>query len=143
MSHIAPEPTGSASIEVEIDIDRAGLDQLRDRAGDAAPTTDEDLLRYLVYLGAGYLEAEAVRGGASSLHGAYERVDRMHGAVVGRSSVLSFHFGESAREFAEEERAHAAHERSAGAYEALVGKLEAEIAVREERIAHLEEALET
>ena len=140
MSHLAPDSAGSA--QVEIDVDPAGLDELRGRAGDAAPTADEDLLRYLVYLGAGYLETEAVSAAAPSVHEAYARLDRMHAAVEGHSSVLSFHYGESAREFAEEERAHAAHERSAGAYEGLVEKLEAEIAAREKRVVRLKRALQ-
>lgn len=139
MSHAVPESAGTALAEV--DIDRAELDGLRGQAGDAAPAADEDLLRYLVYLGAGYLEAEAVSAHAASASEAFARIDRMHAAVEGHSSILSFRYGESAREFAEEERAHAAHERSAGAYGALVDKLEAEIAAREERVAGLEKAL--
>lgn len=143
MRDVAPKSAGSAlEVEVEVDIDQARLDRLRARLGEEAPTADEDLLRYLVYLGAGYLEAEAACAGASGVEDAYERIDRLHAGVEGYSAVLIFHYGESAREFAEEERARAAHERSAGAYEALVAKLEAEIAAREERVDRLQRALE-
>jgi hypothetical protein len=103
---------------------------------------DEQLLRYLVYLGAGYAEADRVIAAATDANEAFDRLHQLFGAVGSRSAVLRFHYGEQARGFAEESRAHAAHERMAGAYEGLVEKMEAEIALREERVRNLEAALE-
>ena len=114
-------------VEVELQLAEVRRDEL-------APEDDETLLRYLVYLGAAYVEADR----AST----YDRLHRLFGAVGSRAAVLRFHYGEQARGFAEEKRAHAAHERMAGAYEGLVEKIEAEIALREERVRKLEAALE-
>lgn len=114
-------------VEVELQLAKVRRDEL-------APEDDETLLRYLVYLGAAYVEADR----AST----YDRLHRLFGAVGSRAAVLRFHYGEQARGFAEEKRAHAAHERMAGAYEGLVEKIEAEIALREERVRKLEAALE-
>jgi hypothetical protein len=100
---------------------------------------DEKLFRYLVYLGAAYVEAERVVEEADSWPAAFRRLHRLYGAAGGEASVLHFHYGESARGYADEQRAHTAHERMAGAYEALVEKMEREIAIREERIRNLEE----
>jgi hypothetical protein len=107
----------------------------------ADPRRDEPLLRYLVYLGAGYVEADRVIAAAADATDAFDRLHRLFGAVGSRSAVLRFHYGEQARGFADETRAHAAHERMAGAYEGLVEKIEAEIALREERVRNLEAAL--
>jgi hypothetical protein len=106
-----------------------------------APEEDEKLLRYLVYLGAGYLEAERLVAEAGEPAQAYAELHRLLGAVQGEESVLRFHYFEAARGFAEESRAQAAHERMAGAYEALIEKMEGEIALREERVRRLAEAL--
>ena len=114
-------------VEVELQLAKVRRDEL-------APEDDETLLRYLVYLGAAYVEADR----AST----YDRLHRLFGAVGSRAAILRFHYGEQARGFAEEKRAHAAHERMAGAYEGLVEKIEAEIALREERVRKLEAALE-
>jgi hypothetical protein len=114
-------------VEVEVELAEIRRDEL-------TPEGEDALLRYLVYLGAGYVEADRV--------GTYDRLDRLFGAVGSRAAVLRFHYGEQARGFAEEKRAHAAHERMAGAYEGLVDKLEAEIALREQRVRKLEAALE-
>jgi hypothetical protein len=103
---------------------------------------DEQLLRYLVYLGAGYVEADRVIAAAPDAAEAFDRLHRLFGAVGSQSAVLRFHYGEQARGFAEESRAQSAHERMAGAYEGLVEKMEAEIALREERVRNLETALE-
>lgn len=127
--------------EIDLDLGETELEELRSRAESITPTDEAVLLRYLVYLGTGYLEAEGVVAAAPSTQEAYSRIHRLLGAVEGEMAVLHFHYTESAREFAEEERAHAAHERMAGAHEALIEKLEAEIAIREERIANLEAAL--
>jgi hypothetical protein len=127
------------TVEIELDVDESGLAELRSRAESIVPTEEATLLRYLVYLGAGYLEAE--EAAAVPTPEAYARIHRLLGAVDGERAVLHFHYIESAREYAEEERAHAAHERMAGAHGALIERLEAEIATREERIANLEEAL--
>jgi hypothetical protein len=116
-------------VEVEVDVRLEGI-----RRDELAPESDDALCRYLVYLGAGYVEAER----AST----YDRLHRLFGAVGSRAAVLRFHYGEQARGFAEEKRAHAAHERMAGAYEGLAEKLEAEIALREQRVRKLEAALE-
>lgn len=108
---------------------------------DAGPGEEEKLVRYLVYLGAGYVEAErlvALSGGPAE---AYAELHRALGAAQGEESVLRFHYSEAARGFAEESRARAAHERTAGAYEALIEKMEAEIAFREERTLRLRDAL--
>ena len=126
---------------VEVDVVVDDLHELRGRAESIAPADEATFLRYLVYLGTGYTEAEAVAEEAPSREEAYERIHRLLGGVQGHTSVLHFHYAEAAREFGEEERAHAAHERMAGAHEALIEKLEAEIASRRERIANLERAL--
>jgi hypothetical protein len=126
---------------VEVDLGVINLEELRSRAESITPVDEAMFLRYLVYLGTGYVEAKAVADAAPSVQEAHARIHRLLGAVQGHTAVLHFHYTESAREFAEEERAHAAHERSAGAYEALIEKLESEIATREERIANLERAL--
>ena len=130
-------------VEVEVGLDRAALEELALRADQEglAPTSPDRLIAYVIYLGAGYIEGAGVVESAPDPQEAYDRLDRLLGAVAGRIAVLEFHFSESAREFAEEQRAHAAHERGAGAYEALIEKIEAEISTREERIANLEAAL--
>jgi hypothetical protein len=106
------------------------------------PRRDEPVLRYLVYLGAGYVEADRVIAAAADATEAFDRLHRLFGAVGSRSAVLRFHYSEQARGFAEETRARAAPERMAGAYEGLVEKMEAEIALREERVRNLEATLE-
>jgi hypothetical protein len=131
-------PPGETA-EVELDLDDERLRRLRERAEPVAPEDDDALLRYLVYLGVGYAEAE--RAAAGTPAEADARLRRLLGAVEGELAVLRFHYAESAREYAEETRARAAHERMAGAHRALVEKLEAEIAAREARIANLEAAL--
>jgi hypothetical protein len=137
----AVRPSGDETVDVELPLGRAGFDELRRRAESIAPGDEEMFSRYLVYLGAGYLEAEAASASAADVEEACARVHRLLGAVDGQTSVLHFHYAESAREYAEEQRAHAAHERTAGAHEALIEKLEEEIAAREQRIANLEAAL--
>ena len=132
---------GDETVEVDLDLDQAGLEELRSRAESFTPDGEETFLRYLIYLGRGYLEAEGAAAAAPTTPEACARIHRLLGAVEGEIAVVRFHYGESAREFAEEERAHAAHERMAAAHEALIEKLEAEIATREERIANLEAAL--
>jgi hypothetical protein len=130
-----------STIEVDLDLDQVRLAELRDRAESIAPAHESMFLRYLVYLGSGYAEAEGVIEESSTACEAYDRIHRFLGGVEGELAVLRFHYSESAREFAEEERAHAAHERMAGAHGALIDRLEAEIATREERIANLEKVL--
>ena len=128
-------PTGeTASVEVE-----APGDLQRRAAADALAPTDEPTLgRYLVYLGAAYLEAELLLAEPE----AFARLHRFYGGVGGEAAVLRFHYAESARGYAEEKRARAAHERMAGAYGSLIEKMEAEITTREERIRNLQAALE-
>jgi hypothetical protein len=134
-------PTGETQ-DVEVELDEAGLEAVLRRAAtdEVAPLEVPTLCRYLVYLGAAYLEAERLLE-PPGWERAYGDLHRCYGAVASRSSVLRFHYAESARGFADEERARSAHERMAGAYEALVGKMQAEIAVREERVRNLERAL--
>jgi len=123
-------PTGdTVAIELELDPD------VRARATDdpLAPDDEIDLLRYLVYLGAAYLEAERVAD--------YAEIHRRFGAVGGKAAVLRFHFAEAARAYAAEQRAAAANDRYAGTYGLILERIEQEIAVRERRIANLEEAL--
>ncbi len=110
------------------------------RSDEFAPSDEEQLFRYLVYLGTAYVEAERVMEAADSWAEAFARLDRHYGGVSGEASVLHFHYGESARRYADEQRAQAAHERMAGAYEALIEKMEQEIQIREQRIRNLEEA---
>lgn len=128
------------TVELELALDDTRLRHLRQRAEPLAPEDDDALLRYLVYLGAGYAEAERAADGPRAEGEA--RLRRLLGAVEGELAVLRFHYAESAREYAEEARAHAAHERMARAHRALVEKLEAEIATRQARIANLEAALD-
>lgn len=132
-----------ATAEVELDLNASEVSELLRLAeeDELAPTREEPLLRYLVYLGTGYVEAERIVAEAASADEAFRELHRLYGAFHGRASVLRFHYSESARGFAEEQRARAAHERMAGAYEGLVDRIEAEISTREERIANLEEAL--
>lgn len=128
-----PEHT-TRSVEIPLDGDERA--ELRRRAAEdeLAPEEERVLLRYLVYLGQAYIEAEKLVDEADSWRAAYEALQRPFGGIIGQTSVLHFHFGEAERGFAEEQRAHAAHERMAGAYEGLVEKMEAEIALREERL---------
>jgi len=127
---------------VSVELGPDELDPARARlAEDGQPTSGEAFLRYLCYLGLGYLETDREAAGAASASDAYERVHRLFRSVDGERAVLHFHYGEAARAFGEEQRAQAAHERMAGAYEALVEKLEREIACREARIRNLEEVL--
>lgn len=128
---------------VVVELSPSELAELRRRAAEEGLPADEDerLVRFAVYLGAGYLEAESAAGSASSSEEAFARLHRLLGAAQGEASVLRFRYSESARYFAEEQRAHAAHERQAGAYEALVEKMEEEIAAREQRVRNLEERL--
>jgi len=133
-------PGGSTT---EVEVRRFSVEQIQAQArrDELAPTGEEALLRYLVYLGSAYLEAERVVDESESAAEAYSRLHKLFGAVGGRGAILRFHYSEAARGFAEEERAQAAHERMAGAYETLVEKMEAEIAIRETRVDNLEEEL--
>ncbi len=132
-----------ATRSIEIPLDSNEMAELRRRGAEdeLAPEDELVLLRYLVYLGQAYLEADRFVDEADSWRAAYEALHKRFGGITGRTSVLHFHFSEAGRGFAEEERAHAAHERMAGAYEGLVEKMEAEIALPEERLANLERAL--
>jgi hypothetical protein len=131
------------SVELKLELEHDVLTELRRRAeaDELAPVEDDSLLRYLVYLGAGYVEAERVVEKASSWDEAYAALHRLYGAAEGEASVLQFHYTESARGFAEEERARPAHERMGDAYMGLVELMEAEAALRERRIGNLEKAL--
>jgi hypothetical protein len=113
----------------------------RAAAEGVAPDDRDQLLRYLTYLGAAYLEAERIVERAPSIRAAYDELHRRFGAAGAGASVLRFHWAEAARNFAAEGRAAAAHDRFAGTYQAVVEKMEREIATREERIRHLERAL--
>jgi len=134
-------PEGTTT-EVEVG-EQTDLNEIHARAqhDELAPDHEETLLRYLIYLGAAYLEGERIVAESESPTQAYARLHKLFGAVGGRGAILRFHYSEAARGFAEEERAQAGHERMAGAYDALVEKMNAEIATREERIRNLQEAL--
>jgi hypothetical protein len=140
----APELPPAETRAFELDVDSVEFDLARARLVDdgLAPAGDDHLLRYLVYLGAAYLEAESLIGAAGFRADAYERLHRRYGAVGGEAAVLRFHYSEEARVYAAEQRGAAAHDSSAGAYEALVERMQDEIAVREERIRNLKKVLE-
>src|SRR5438105_1447127 len=135
-------PSGETEL-VELRLDAGGLRRARAilEREERAPATDDSLARYLVYLGAAYLEAERVVAGAASVADAYARLHQLFGAVGARASVLHFHYGEQSRSYADERRASVAHERLAGGFEVLAEKMQAEIAVREARLRNLQEAL--
>jgi hypothetical protein len=135
-------PTADTSTaELSLAPDEFDVVRVRAVAEGLAPDREGELLRYLVYLGAAYLEAEQVVDEASSAHDGYDELHRRFGAVSAGAAVLRFHWAEAARTYADEQRAATAHGRGVGGYEALVEKLEDEIATREDRILHLEEAL--
>lgn len=125
-----------------IELDDSLRPELRARAerDELAPELEPVLLRYLVYLGAAYLEAEQLVSAAADPEEAYRQLSRRVGGVTGRTAVLRFHYSDHARRFAEERRAKAAHDRMAGAHAGLVERFEDEIAVREERVRNLREA---
>jgi hypothetical protein len=135
---LPPPDTRSFDVEVE----PALLESVRERLGaqELAPGSEAALLRYLVYLGAAYLEAESVAARSGDVGRAFERLHREYAAVGGEAAVLRYHYSEEARMHAAEQRAEAAHERSAGAYLALLERMRAEVATREERVRRLEEA---
>jgi len=137
-----PELPPPETVTIELDVERGELEQLRARleADGLAPAGEETLLRYLAYLGAGYLEAQALMERAGGVADAYTGLHHQYGAVSGESAVLRFHYFEDARIHAAEQRAAAAHDRSAGAYAALIDRMRTEIATREMRIRHLEAA---
>ncbi len=59
-------PAGETA-EVELDVDEADLRALRARAGNAGPEYEAAFARYLVYLGAGLLEAERAVAGSTAV----------------------------------------------------------------------------
>jgi hypothetical protein len=131
--------------DVELADVRVDAGDVRRRAeqDELAPSDEsvEEIVRYLIYLGAAYLEAERVIEGAGSIEDAYAELHRRFGRAGGADAVVRFHYGEAARNYAAETRAGAAHDRLSGAYELVAEKLAAEIRIRRERIANLKRAL--
>jgi hypothetical protein len=124
---------------VALELDDDVLAELRERGArdDLAPDDDAALTRYTVYLGMGYLEAEAALAGWEDDTARYARLHRLLGSVEGGQATLRFRYAEEARRHADEQRAAAAHDRMASAYVDLIEKLRAEIALREERVENL------
>lgn len=138
MEGIPLPPPETATVDVDVG-DPAELSRRAIEDG-TAPHAAPDLLRYLVYLGTAYLEAERV--GTKAPGHAYEELHRLLGQAGATSSVLRFRYAESAREYAAESRASASKARFVGTYELLTERLVAEIGTREERVRNLERALE-
>jgi hypothetical protein len=129
---------------VRLELDEQVCTALRERAArdPIAPEDEAALLRYGVYLGMAYLEAEDAIADADDDGERYRRLHRLLGAVDGGEAVLRFTYAEQARRHADEQRAAAAHDRMAFAYADLIEKLRAEIALREQRVEHLRAELE-
>jgi hypothetical protein len=129
-------------VAVELPLSPREVDEIRRRAAeDALAPKEEDLLRYLVYLGAGYVEAERCAQRASSPEEAHAAVHAFYGRAGAASAVLRFRFSEASRLDAARRRARAAHELTWAIYAETARQLEQEIARRRERLRDLEAAL--
>ncbi|MER3410463.1 MAG: hypothetical protein C4306_10325 [Thermoleophilia bacterium] len=131
------------TVAVELDLDDADLAEIRRRAAgdELAPDDEAALLRYLVYLGAAYVEVERTVEEAGSLQAAHAAVYARYGQAGAGSAVLRFHYGEASRLFAARRRSQAAHEITQAIYADTARRIEEEIAVRAERVCNLKAAL--
>jgi len=138
-NRLSPAPT----VDVELPVDATTLAQLHDRveAESLAPDEDDGLARYLLYLGAAYLEAEQAAAETESAEGAYRAVYRLYGKAGAASSVLRFHYGEAARASNGERRATTGRDIFVAAYGRTLDRLEQELDTRERRVRNLERAL--
>lgn len=128
---------------MEVGVGPAELAEARRRAerDDLAPCGEEALLRYLVYLGAAYVQAEREAERAGSLQEAYAAVYALYGQAGAATAVLRFHYGEASRLHSARERARAAGEITRAIYVDTAGRLQREIALREERLRNLRAAV--
>jgi len=135
-------PEGT-TVTVELGLEAGELAELRRRAAgdELAPDEGPALLRYLVYLGAAYVEAERVVQEAGSLEAAHAAVHARYGQAGAGSAVLRFHYGEASRLHTARRRARAAHELTQAIYADSARRLEREIETREERLRNLRAAL--
>jgi hypothetical protein len=67
---------------VDLEVDEEKLAR-RAAADELAPSGQRALARYVLYLGAAYLEAERTSAGATDPSAAFERLHRLYGAVGG------------------------------------------------------------
>jgi hypothetical protein len=125
----------------DVDLDEAGLAELRGRAEDegAAPDGDERLLRYLVYLGAAYIRADRVSAGEPA--DAFAAIRAQVDAFKSAGASLRFAYSEAVRGDGTSRRAIVAEEHFLGSFENALAAMEAEVEARRARIDQLEEAV--
>ncbi len=140
MSFELPEGT---PVAVEVELGEAELAELRRRAAgdELAPAEDEELLRYLVYLGAGYVEAERTIEREESVEAAHAALYAGYGQAGAARAVLRFRYWEASRLHTARGRARAAKELAHAIYADATRRIEEEIEVREERARRLKAAL--
>lgn len=134
-----PPPTAEP-VDVKVEGDALRALRAAAEAEGAAPEDDEQLVRYLVYLGAAYLRADRIA--AEPPDQTFDRLFRLAGEARGAASVLRFHSGEAAREHAGEARAVVAAELVVVSLLPAVERLEEETRRRRERVRILREALD-
>ena len=135
-----PELPPPETAFADVDLDEGGLAELRSRAEDegVAPDGVENLLRYLVYLGAAYIRAERVSEGESG--DAFAAIRAQVDAFKGAGASLRFAYSEAVRDDGASRRAIVAEEHFLGSFEHALAAMEAEVEARRARVEELEGA---